>query len=135
MQIKWRLQIFITVQEIPPAIKINFILLRYPYYLKFQLSKKIPVFIESGPSVVYLIHTDALAYNNRSAAYFTSKDIFNKLSLALNAGIEFQLAKKTKFPFGLGYRFNYGMSAVTKKDYGKQHLVNSMLILKIPLKK
>ena len=115
--------------------KNKFHFIEVPLLFKFQLSKKIPVFIESGPSVVYLIHTNALAYNSRSAAYFTSKDIFNKLSLALNAGIEFQLAKKTKFPFGLGYRFNYGIGAVTKKDYGKQHLVNSMVVLKIPFKR
>jgi hypothetical protein len=74
-------------------------------------------------------------YNSNTSAYFTSTEVFNKWLLSFNVGAGINLSQKTKFPFSIGYHFNYGIGSVTKKSFGKQHLVSSLLYLKIPLKK
>jgi hypothetical protein len=53
----------------------------------------------------------------------------------LNAGAGIDRAGISNLPFNLGYRFSYSISSATKKDYGKQHLLNSLIYLDIPLKK
>jgi hypothetical protein len=110
-------------------------LIEIPLLFHYKFFKKSSLFIEAGPSLAFLIQSNALVYNSNSAAYFTDRAIFNKLLLSFNTGAGIDLAQKTKLPFSIGYHFNYGISSVTKKSFGKQHLVSSLVYLKIPIKK
>ncbi len=117
------------------SYKNKFHLIEIPFLFQCKILKKSSLYIEAGPSVAFLIHSNALVYNSNSAAYFTDKAIFNKLLFSFNTGAGIDLAQKTKIPFSIGYHFNYGIGSVTKKSFGKQHLVSSLFYLKIPFKK
>ncbi len=112
----------------------KFHLLQIPLLVQYKLPVKLPVYLEAGATVSYLMHSNALQYNGSKAAYFTDAAVFNKLLFSLNAGAGIYLAQKT-FPFSIGYRFNYNLNSVTKQTFGKQHLLCSMLYINIPLKK
>lgn len=117
------------------SYKNKFHLLEIPVLLQYQLSKRSPVIIEFGPTVGYLLGSNALVYSNSSSAYFTDKNIFNKLLLSVNAGAGFTIAHQSKWPLTVGYRFKYSIGSVIKTSLSKQHFVNSMLFIKIPVKK
>ncbi|MEP6674542.1 MAG: porin family protein [Ferruginibacter sp.] len=106
-----------------------------PMIFRITLSKKIPFYIEAGPSVSYLIKSNALVYNSGAGFYFTRKDIYNNLMLSLNAGAGIDIGHQSKFPFSLGLRFNYGISSVIKTVYDKKYLSGTLLYIKIPFKK
>lgn len=110
-------------------------LLEIPLLFQYQFSKKSPVYFKTGFTAAYLLQSNALVYNSNSAAYITDKSIFNRVLLSINMGTGINLAKKTKLPFSLGYQFKYSIGSVTKTTFGKQHFVNSLLYLKIPIKK
>jgi hypothetical protein len=115
--------------------KNKFHLIEVPLLFQWRLSRKLPVYFEGGPTVGYLASSNALVYNSNSSAYFTDAAVFNKLLLSFTAGAGINLAQKKKLPFSIGYQFSYTASSATKTAFGKQHLVNSMLYVKIPFKK
>ncbi len=115
--------------------KNKFHLLEIPLFFEWKLSKKSPVYVEGGPTLMYLINSNALIYSNGSASYFTDAAIFNKLLLSFTAGAGINLAPKTKLPFSIGYQFKYSAGSIIKTAFGKQHFVNSLLYIKIPFKK
>jgi Outer membrane protein beta-barrel domain len=110
-------------------------LLEIPLLFHYQFSKKSPVYFKTGLTAAYLLQSNALVYNSNSSAYITDKSIFNRALLSVNIGTGIDLAKKTKLPFSIGYQFKYSIGSVTKTTFGKQHFVNSLLYLKIPIKK
>ncbi len=115
--------------------KNKFYLIEIPLLFQYQPTKKSPLFAEAGPSFAYLINSNALVYSGNTAVYFTNKDVFNKLIVSFNIGAGINLAAKTNFPFSIGYQFKYSAVSATQKYFGKQHFVNSMLYVKVPLKK
>lgn len=106
-----------------------------PLLFQYGVSKKIPLYVEMGSTLGYLIYSNTLIYNSSSNAYFTNEGLFNKILLTVNAGAGNDLSKNTKLPFSVGYRFSYSIGSATKTTYSKQHLLNSLLFLDIPLKK
>jgi hypothetical protein len=110
-------------------------LLEIPLLFQYRFSKISPFYAEAGPGIVYLLQSDALVYNSISQAYVSDKNIYNKISLSVNAGLGTTLAQKTKFPFTLGFMFKYGAGSLVKNSFGKQHLVSSLFYLRIPIKK
>ncbi|CAN5737063.1 hypothetical protein BH10BAC3_BH10BAC3_34060 [soil metagenome] len=112
----------------------KFHLLQIPLLVQYKLPVKLPVYLEAGATVSYLMHSNSLQYNGSKAAYFTNTAVFNKLLFSFNAGAGIDLARKV-FPFSIWYRFNYSLNSVTKQTFGKQHLLCSMLYINIPLKK
>jgi Outer membrane protein beta-barrel domain len=115
--------------------KNKFHLIEVPFLFQWKLSKKSPLYFEGGPTVSYLISSNALIYNSNSGTYFTNAAVFNKLLLSFNAGAGINLAQSKKIPFSVGYQFGYSTSSATKTAFGKQHFVNSLLYVKIPFKK
>ncbi len=115
--------------------KNNFHFIEVPLLFQWKLSKKSPVYFEGGPTLRYLVNSNALVYNSNSGAYFTDAAVFNKLLLSFTAGAGINLAQNKKLPFSVGYQFGYSTGSATKKVFGKQHFVNSMLYVKIPFKK
>lgn len=115
--------------------KNKFHLLEIPLLFQYRLSKKSRVYFEAGPTVSYLIYSNAMIYNSSRSVYFTDNDLFSKFLLSFNAGAGINLAPKSKMPFSIGYQFKYGVGSIVKTTFGKQHLVTSVVYLKIPLKK
>ncbi len=117
------------------SYKNKFHLVEVPFLFQYKPLKKSSVYLETGPSLAYLVYSNALVYNSNASVYFTGKEVFNNLLFSFNFGAGINLSQKSRLPFSIGYHFNYGLGSVTKKPFGNQHLVNSLLYLKIPLKK
>ncbi len=117
------------------SYKNKFHLIEMPFLFQYKPLRKSSLYIEAGPSLAYLVNSNALVYNSNSSAYFTDREVFNKMLLSFNSGAGIHVGQKTKLPFCIGFNFNYGVVSVTKKTVGKQHLVNSILYLRIPFKK
>jgi hypothetical protein len=115
--------------------KNKFHLVELPLLIRYNVSKKWPLHLDAGTGIGYLIKSNALLYDGSTRRYVTDEHLFNKLLLSLNAGAGIDRAGISNLPFNLGYRFSYSISSATKKDYGKQHLLNSLIYLDIPLKK
>jgi hypothetical protein len=113
----------------------KFYLLEIPFLFQYQFPSHLPLRLEGGPSVAWLLHSNALVYSVQAASYFTGKSIFNKLLPSVNAGVAVGLAQKTRFPFTIGCRFKYTIGSAVKTTLSQQHLTSAMLYLKIPLKK
>ena len=117
------------------SYKNKFQLIEIPLIFQYRDTKKSALFAEAGPTLGYTIHSNALVYSGSNAAYFTSKKLFNKLIISFSIGAGINLGAKTNFPISIGYQFKYSVVSVTQRYFGRQHFVNSMLYVKIPLKK
>jgi len=110
-------------------------LVEVPLLFQYRFSKASPVYAEAGPGIACLLQSNTLVYNTSSQAYVADKNIYNKLLLSLNAGAGVTLAQKAKLPFTVGFMFKYGAGSLVKKSFGKQHLTNTLLYLRVPFKK
>ena len=115
--------------------KSKFHLLEIPVLFQYRISKKYPVYVKTGPSVAYLLNSNAMVYKANQRLYFTDDAIFNRLLLSMSIGAGFNLAEKSKFPFTIGYQFKYSIGSIIKDPFGKQHIMNSLFYLIAPLKK
>ncbi len=115
--------------------KNQFHLLELPIQFGYKIFKNHSVYAEAGSSIAYLLNSNALVYSSSARAYITNPGVFNKLLLSFNAGVSVDILLKRKFAFNIGYSYKYNASSVTQKAYGKQYLANSLLYLKIPVKK
>jgi len=117
------------------SYKNKFHLLEIPLIFQYQFPKSSRFYIEAGPSVTCLLRSNALVYSQKTKAYVTDKDIFNKFGASINGGLVVNFARNKALPFSIGYQFKYGVGSVVKTSFGKQHFINSLLYLKIPFKK
>jgi hypothetical protein len=117
------------------SYKNKFHLIEIPVLFQFNFSGRSAFYLEAGPTISYLLQSNALVYNASSSSYITDEGIFNRLLLSANAGVGINIFKKSKLPFSVGYQFKYTAVSVVKNSFGKQHFVNSLFYLKVPLKK
>ena len=117
------------------SYKNKFHLVEIPLLFQFNFLGKPALYLEAGTTVSYLINSNALVYNSSASSYITDDAIFNRLLLSAQGGLGINILQKSKLPLSIGYQFKYGIASVVKKSFGKQHFVNSMLYLKVPLKK
>ena len=113
----------------------QFHFLEIPLLFRYQLNDKSKIYVEAGPTLAYLLYSNAIVYNGSTGIYFTNKDIFNRVLLSFDMGAGINLAQRSKLPFSIGYRFKYGVGSIVKNSFGEQHFVCSRLYLTIPLKK
>ena len=102
---------------------------------QYNVSKKWPLHLETGAVSGYLVESNAVVYHGNSRSYVSDEAMFNKFLLSLAGGAVIDLAQKSMLPFRLGYRFSYSISSATKEAYGRQHLLNSLFYVDVPLKK
>lgn len=110
-------------------------LLEIPLLFQYWLSKRSLAYFESGATATYLIYSNAIVYNNNLSIYFTDKKIFNRFLLSFNLGTGINLAQNSKLSFSIGCRVKYDIGSIIKAPFGKQHSLNALLYLKIPLKR
>ncbi|MGC4104496.1 porin family protein [Ferruginibacter sp.] len=113
----------------------QFHLLELPLLFQFKPTANGAFYIEGGPTIGYLLHSNALVYSGSTATYIHNKDLFNKLLFSLNAGAGFDIGRRSKFPFSIGARVQYSLNSVIKTAYAQQHFISTQLFLKVPLKK
>lgn len=113
--------------------KNKFHLLELPLLLQYKPSAASAVYFEGGPSVSWLLHSNALVYSN--STYITSNDAYNKLLFSFNAGAGMKLPLRKTAGMEAGIRTAYMFSTATKPAYGVQHPFSAKLYLRVPFKK
>ncbi|MBS1511376.1 MAG: PorT family protein [Bacteroidetes bacterium] len=106
-----------------------------PLLLQWHSSTSLPLNIEAGPALSWLLHSNALVYEANSQAYYSDKRRFNPFAFSLQAGLSVGLTKKKTDPASIGFRFSYALNSAVKKDFGKQLPFSTSLTLHIPFKK
>lgn len=110
-------------------------LLEIPLLLQYHFATKLPLYAEAGPGVAFLIHSNALVYNEGSQVYISSNDIYNKVMLSIKAGIGIAPVANAKLPFTTGITFSYGASSLIKSSIGRQHMASALFYVRVPFKK
>lgn len=95
----------------------HFIQLPVWYHWQVNKGKKIPVQINTGMSVGYLVATNALVYNGTlGGIYFKDRKAFSKWHYSLGTGISFRFAAKNSSELVIGPELSFDMSRLVKKD-------------------
>lgn len=115
--------------------KNKFHFIELPVQFEYSLSDKSLFFVTGGTTFSYLLNSNALVYNSGTATYFTDVSVFNRLLFNITGGAGINVLQKSTIPFSVGYQFKYSVNSVMKSSLSKQHLINSLIYLKVPFKK
>jgi Outer membrane protein beta-barrel domain len=99
----------------------HFSYLALPVAFSYQPLKKWPVQVSAGLSVQYLLHTNALEFNNSSGIYYLDTRAFRKLQWMAQVGLNGQWLRIGRYALDLGPDFSLG-SALEKNGYPVRHL-------------
>ncbi|MFN8251804.1 MAG: hypothetical protein U0V75_07965 [Ferruginibacter sp.] len=113
----------------------QFHLLQIPAFIQLKPSRAPGFYAEFGPSVIILLHSNALVFNSAGAVYISHKDTYSKILFSLHAGAGFTAAQRSKWPFETGFSTGYTLSPAIKKDYGKLRSLNGNIYVRMPLRK
>ncbi|MFT3702582.1 MAG: hypothetical protein QM802_09440 [Agriterribacter sp.] len=93
-------------------------LIELPVGIQWQINKgiKLPVQLDAGVSVGWLISSNALHYNDVKGVYYEDKTLFRKLQAGLYAGISVKLFQHSKRPLYVGPFVQYNISSVLKSS-------------------
>lgn len=92
---------------------------------RFNNSRKVPLYFNSGIAASVLINSKSLIYDPTYAAFYSDNTIYKKLQLNFIAGISGKVRLNNSY-FIIGPQLQYSLTNLAKnKDYfGKQHLFN-----------
>jgi hypothetical protein len=83
------------------------------------------VLYDGGISVMRLISSKALIYDNHTNSFFSNDALFRKTQFQLTAGLNLQLKIKNTGSILLGPDFNYSLSPYLKSDnYSRLHFID-----------
>ena len=103
----------------------NFIQLPVTFQSSLFHVKNFSVLYDGGISVMRLISSKALLYNNHTNSFFSNDALFRKTQFQLTAGLNLQLKIKNTGSILLGPDFNYSLSPYLKNDnYSSLHFID-----------
>lgn len=88
--------------------------LQLPVGIEWQAVKALPITVNAGFSVGYMLHTNAIHYKSISGLYFQDKALFNDLQGGIYAGINVKLLQNTATPLYVGPVVQYNYTSLTK---------------------
>ncbi|WP_281232067.1 porin family protein [Flavobacterium gelatinilyticum] len=96
-----------------------------PVMFKYNISEKFNV--EAGPQIGFLTSAkfEKIKMEGVSLGSSDAKDMFQTVDFALNAGLGYNLTENVFF----GIRYGFGLSNITKREYGDSKLQNRVLSL------
>ncbi|MBL7741385.1 MAG: hypothetical protein JNK14_19325 [Chitinophagaceae bacterium] len=98
--------------------------IRVPFMYHWQINKgKLPVELNAGAGISYLVRTNALVYSRSlGGIYYEDKHAFNKLHWDLSTGLSFRLKAKNNQEWVIGPQLSFDMTRLVKED-NKQYLM------------
>lgn len=108
-------------------------LLEIPLTMQYQPVHNLPASVEMGFVPGYLLNADVLQFDKGRAVYFTNKSSYNHLLISAQVGFNLEVARRSRVPFSIGYRYYYQATSILKKEFGKQHITNSGIVVKFHL--
>ena len=103
----------------------NFIQLPVTFQSRLFRVNSFSVLYDGGISVMRLISSKALIYDNHTNNFFSNDALFQKTQFQLSAGLNLQLHIKNTGSILLGPDFNYSLSPYLKNDnYSRLHFID-----------
>lgn len=96
--------------------RFHFIELPLSGHLQLNRSTSVPVFVNAGLSLSYLVSTNALHFDSQTGLYYKDNSLFNKLQSNLSAGFSIALWNKSKVPVHIGPQLQYGITNLMKQE-------------------
>lgn len=102
----------------------RFHFLELPLAAHLQLNKgnKLPILLNAGGSLTYLVATNALHFDSRTGFYYPDNALFNKLQANLSAGLAVSVRSKSSMPLHIGPQFQWSLTNLLKKDVSDKRL-------------
>ena len=97
-----------------------------PAGVQWQLNKsvKLPLQLNGGLSLSYLVNTTALHYHTQTGSYYKDKALFNKMQAGIYAGLSTKLFEQTQQPLYIGPVVQYNLSNLLKPSANlNQHFI------------
>lgn len=97
-----------------------------PAGVEWQLNKsaKLPLLINGGVALSYLVNTTALHYHPQTGSYYKDKALYNKIQTGIYAGASFEFFAKSRNPLYGGPVMQYNVTNLLKPSLNLgQHLV------------
>lgn len=108
--------------------------LQLPLELGVGLGRKRRINLQSGLVLGYLVHTNALLYNQVSGVYYSDNDAIRKWQAGVSSRVNYRILNSTQFNIDLGPFVQYQLSPLYAAPKG-QHLLAAGLSGRILLKK
>lgn len=96
-------------------------LLELPIGIQWQMNKGIkfvPLQLNAGLSLGWIMNTDALHYDKTTGTYFENKTLFNKAQAGIYTGLSAKLFQHSLTPLYIGPFVQYGFSNLIKPSEG-----------------
>jgi hypothetical protein len=87
------------------------------YQLQLNRGKRVPVLLNAGLSLSYLVSTNGLVYDTAAGGvYYRNAGAYNKLHFNLQTGLHFRFGNKGKIQWSLGPEMAMDMRRLLKAD-------------------
>ena len=116
--------------------RFHFIGLPVSIHTRLNRSKHLPLVLNTGMSLAYLVSTNALHFDGQTGVYYKDNDLFNKFQASLSAGVALSLFNASRTPVQVGPHFEYGFTNLMKREVSaSKHLFYFGLNTRIFLRK
>ena len=104
----------------------KFHFIELPMGIEWQLHKRLPVHLQTGASLSYLVATNALVFDPVAGIYYKSDDQFNKMHLHVFSGLTYRVWKHKKFGIHVGPYLQFEFTDL-QKEGDSRHLLSTGL--------
>jgi hypothetical protein len=100
--------------------------LELPVGIEWQLHKRLPLRLQTGLSLSYLINTNALVYDPNARIFYQNNDLFSKWQLQFFSGITYRVWQHKSLGVHMGPYFQFGLTNLEKENKN-HHLLSTGL--------
>jgi hypothetical protein len=87
-----------------------------PLQLQWQVARQVPLYLQGGLSLQYLVHSDAVIYDERARVYYQDKNAFHTFQLSGTAGLSYGVIRRSGASLYLGPQIQYGFTSLEKHE-------------------
>ncbi len=102
----------------------NFIELPITFQSNLFHVKNFAVLYDAGVSVMQMVSSKSLLYNNTSNSFYANDDLLRRTQFQLTGGLNLQLSTKNSGRFLLGPHLSYSLSSYQKNSGNNLHFIN-----------
>lgn len=100
----------------------QFHFIQIPVGLEFNLTKKLPLNIQTGVKFEQLLSSNALFYNQSAGVYVNDKQMLTKTTVNVFGGFSYHFRSQKAFSFAVGPKVQYSITNLSKNKSNSQHL-------------
>ena len=97
-----------------------------PLGMEWQLHRRLPLHLQTGISLSYLVATNALVFDPNAGIYYKNNDQFRKTQLLFNSGLTYRVWKHKSYGVHVGPYLQYGITNLQKENTNR-HLFSTGL--------